>query len=193
MRKILAGLSALLFLSVNAPAAVPVQYSYSGVGFHLGFDVLNNVINDIAAAFDAGAQGDIAFSLGPAGEAHYCPSVGMWFGGNEVNNHHYFAMEWYFNFGDARYYFPMPATVKARPFVGLGPMIGIDYQKETNNAVTPSQVYESTNSTMGFNALAGADFRLLPGIIFTAEMRGKVGDWYAFKFSGGMTFVVNNR
>jgi hypothetical protein len=189
----------LMVLGMAAMSSAQVTFShlYNGVGFHLGLDVFPDEIrNNAHAGFDIGGQADIAFSLGRIGEAHYCPSLGVLFGGGHINDYHTFVMEWYFNIADARYYFPLP-NAKVKPYIGLGPMFAIDYYKDqtdrwwdpVRNIYTRSE-WDDSWFDVGMNFFTGVDLALTPGMLLTGEFRGKLGDWDMIKLLAHLTFVI---
>lgn len=195
MKKPLLLILAVLAFSISVPAQTTVKYTGSGAGFHLGFDILDRVLGEVDAAFDFGGQADIAFSLGAAGEAHYCPSFGFFFGGDNQHYIDYSVFEFSMNIADLRYYFPIPQEVKARPFIGLGPMLAIDHWNERFDNGLPAAAWEldDTRPDLGFNMMAGCDFLVIPNMPIYVEMRGKLGDWDVFKFTAGMNFVFAKR
>lgn len=178
-----------------------IRFARGGLGFQAAFVVTGDT-DPVDHAFDIGAMGDLAFSLGRYGEIHYKPGVGIWFGGAHRDiwvttptgdavlvEQDWLALEFHIDFADLAYYFPLPRNIFVRPYAGLGPMIAINYI----SAEHPFGGWDETDARVGLNIFAGADFRINPRTYAFFEMRGRVSRWDVFKLKGGMHFVLGTR
>jgi hypothetical protein len=187
---------ALCLLTARAGAALP-GYAYSGFGFQLGF-IISDDTGPADIAGDMSGHGDIAFGLGPIGEIHYYPRIGVWFTGDEdSHNFDHFYASVHFDLFDAKYYPPIPEQVKVRPYFGMSPMLCLDIERSEYGTwvTTPVPHWDvdsrsDADADVGFNIFGGADFLLSSRFWLFTEMRGKFGDWDIFELSAGMTFVV---
>jgi hypothetical protein len=172
-------------------SAQTIHFDRGGAGFRAGLVIPDDPVD---IGFNIGGHGDIAFKIGRAGEIHYNPSLDIWFGSEDDFNQNalppnddYFALEVALNLFDGSYYFPLPG--KVLPFVGLGPMIAIDYHKIEYHSLVNDYSQDDTDANVGFNFFTGVDFAIQPNFLLFTEIRGKLGDWDAFKLLGGMTFI----
>lgn len=173
-------------LCVGVGNAAGTGYLGSGLGPQIGLVILDDP-EPVDVGFDIGGHADIAFGLGPGGELHYYPSLEVWMGGEDHGSLEYFALEICLNFFDVRYYFPVPVSIK--PFVGLGPMVAIDYW-DVDHVTRGDYDDDDWDADAGFNIFSGVDFDVSPSMDLYLEMRGKFGDWDLFKLMGGMTFPL---
>ncbi len=197
-----ASVACVLIAMAGTVCGQGIRFARAGVGFQAAFVVVGDGVDPVDLAFDIGGMGDIAFSLGRAGELHYKPGVGIWFGGahddviitaptgeDALVEQDWLALEFHIDFADLAYYFPLPRNIFVRPYTGLGPMIAINHLSVEN----PFYAWDETDARIGLNIFAGADFRINPRTYAFFEMRGRVSRWDLFKLKGGMHFVLGTR
>jgi hypothetical protein len=180
-----------------------VGYAHGGIGFQFDL-VVPDDHGPVDLGLGGGFMGIVAFSLGRAGELHYTPNVDAWFGGDHFDHDHSIYQEHYdytageigINFADLRYYFPVPIGVK--PFVGLGPMMALEYQKQEHHywmgpASTGYWVedenYHDWDPNVGFNLFGGIDFKPSDDFAIGFIAKGKLGDWDVFKMIVELQFL----
>lgn len=194
--------TALAAAVVSIPAQ-GVKYAGLAIGPEVGLVICGDT-DPVDAAFDAGVVVHVKMDLGRYGAIHYRPGAGVWFGGHtddtrvSINNvwyvyeYSYFALETRLDIADFSYYFPIPQEFIVRPFAGLGPMLAIDYYSyeadDPRDWIDDS--WDDTDVHVGFNIMAGADFRINQRVSAFVEMRARPAHWDAFKFGGGILFAV---
>ncbi len=187
-------------LSLAAQGSAPMANT-AGFGGKIGLDIVDNE----GAAFGWGGHFLYGIDLRGAGTLALYPNIEFW-----VNRHEYIDYNpnpnryWYttlfeanINF-DARYYFPLRASIPVNPFVGLGigPNIATwhpdaDYNNYYNNNY--GQYHGPTNTDVGilFSIFGGIDIPVSSNIRPFFEMRLKTGDFYTvFKMTAGLTFLL---
>lgn len=172
-------------------AAWTMQHKENRFAPHISLNILDEP-HPVDLAFDVGAFMDIVFQLGPVGEFRYSPGFGLWLGGDDQGDWDYFAMQLYFDVGDARYVFPLPDHVPVKPYVGLGPNITVDiYHRDFEGSYpNPHPDWEETDvdPEPGFNFFVGANFEVSRAMNLFGEFRYKAGDWDVFKIMAGLSF-----
>lgn len=190
-----------------------IGFARARAGFDIGMVVVNTHRIDADLAFDVAGRGDIAVSFGKFGEAHYKPTIGVFFGGSSDHAFRYditglwytahyddFALEVHLDIADIAYYPPVPEKLFVKPYAGLGLTVVIDHWSREvvyDGPVPAYQAYywteDGTFAHAGFNAYAGVDFKINDRIAPFVEIRGRASQWDLFKLTGGMMFTITSK
>jgi len=141
----------------------------------------------IGATAGYGIHADIGFKIKQYGWIDYYPSIDFWMKTIDKDAYiKYRRMEIGLNLLEFRYFPPIPESIIARPYIGLGG-IGVlailDYERIDNKKSTDPHMH------WGFDFHGGCDFILKPNLRTFVEMRGKSGGTAAFKLYAGLAYL----
>lgn len=199
MKKIaLIWIATILFISTSVFSAVDLTYNGIGAGGSISF-ALSEYDNE---AFGFGVHGVLEFSLGNIGIFQYYPNFAFWF---NINTQVPYETPFYrreikvvnrqtgLNFFDAKYLFPVPATLVVKPYAGFGFCIItngwseeiIEFDKVNDTKTYSHDSYRDTD--LGFNMFSGIDFKVSERFVPVVELRFTATDEWTFRMTGGFT------
>lgn len=184
----IAGLSLvfLVFFSSHALASTKV-------GFNVGLVSPEYLTTTIGA----GGLLDFGFDLGGSGSIHFQPTLEFWYSSDDRYYYYWDRFHYPYRWSVfelslnplARYYLPVPRSLTIKPFLGLG--LAFSFPSTHYDYIDPAyRPYYEDHFDIGYNALAGIDFKMSRNATGFVEFRGKMGYIIVTKILFGMMFPV---
>jgi hypothetical protein len=185
----------LFFSAALVLAILPAQGAAAmSAGFNAGLVSPRHLRTTVGA----GGLLDFEFDLGSSGSIHFQPTVEFWYSSDD---HYYYYVGrysypyWWRVFElsinpNGRYYLPLPRSLPIQPFLGLG--IALSFPSVEYEYVYPDYPppYYDDHFDIGYNVLAGVDFKMGPSAKGFVELRGKLGYIDVSKILFGMLFPI---